>query len=284
MKYNTKQYGSITFHHSLSEHPDAKQFERHCHNGYELIYVTQGQGKYVVESTDYPLCPNTVLLLRPYEYHYVCPDHHCTYERYVVHFSEKLVLDAVASLPFLISDHTENGVYFSNEAVTEHIRAQFTTLGLDCFFQNISSDTEKALYETVLLTAVNQILILLSHVKSETPTREKNEWIDDVMRYLNENLNCDISLEDTARRFYVNKYHLCHAFLKHTGISVFSYLNAKRIALAEQLLENGIPAADVAERVGFHDYSVFYRAYRKVTGKSPSQAKSKYDASKNRPR
>ena len=56
-------------------------------------------------------------------------------------------------------------------------------------------------------------------------------------------------------------------------MSVFSYLATKRIALAEQLLEDGLPANEVAERVGFHDYSVFYRAYKKTTGRSPSQVK-----------
>ena len=54
---------------------------------------------------------------------------------------------------------------------------------------------------------------------------------------------------------------------------MFSYLTTKRIALAQQHLEEGMPAIRVAESVGFRDYSVFYRAYKKITGESPSRAK-----------
>lgn len=276
MFVSTQRYGSTRFHHSCSEHPKIEKFERHCHNGYELIFVVKGNGKYVVESTEYPLYPNTILLLRPYEYHYVCPDGTSAYERYVIHFSSEMLYDAVQRLAIMHpSEQLHSGVYFPAESVNPHISSQFTTLALDCFFQSVQNEEEKALYETVLQSAINQILVLLSYHQSKDSPAPKNAWIGDVIRYLNENLDMPLSLEDIARQFFVSKYHLSHTFLEHTGISVMSYLTAKRIALAEQLLEDGISASEVAERVGFRDYSVFYRAYRKVTGESPAKAKSK---------
>lgn len=33
----------------------------------------------------------------------------------------------------------------------------------------------------------------------------------------------------------------------------------------------GMSAAECARKVGYADYSSFYRAYRKVTGRSPSE-------------
>jgi AraC-like DNA-binding protein len=59
------------------------------------------------------------------------------------------------------------------------------------------------------------------------------------------------------------------------GVSIFSYLTTKRIALAQQMLEDGTPAVDAAYQVGFGDYSVFYRAYRKITGESPAKTKGR---------
>ena len=275
-KFITEQYGHVHFHHSITEIPNSEKFERHCHNSYELIYVVRGNGKYVVEGAEYPLCPHTVLLLRPYEYHYVCPTSDTPYERYVIHFSQELLLDAAKELPFVKnSANTGTGVYFPTEAVHSLILTQLKTLDLD-----FVSDTEKGMdtpsrSETYLRSAVNQILIVLSYVQPNAPQSAETEWVGRIMRYLNENLSEDISLEETARHFFVSKYHLCHAFREHTGISVFSYLTTKRIALAEQLLEDGIAATEVAFRVGFRDYSVFYRAYRKITGESPIKAKSK---------
>ena len=275
-KFITEQYGRVHFHHSTTETPSKEKFERHCHNSYELIYVVHGKGKYIVEGAEYPLAPNTVLFLRPYEYHYVCPMQDTPYERYVVHFSHELLLDATKELPYIkLPTATETGVYFPKESVSTLILTQLKLLDLDCI-----SDTEKVIglpsrSETFLRSTVNQILILLSYIQPDAPQTDGTEWVGEVMRYLNENLSQEISLEETARRFFVSKYHLCHTFREHTGISVFSYLTTKRIALAEQLLEDGISASEVAYRVGFRDYSVFYRAYKKITGESPSMAKSK---------
>jgi AraC-like DNA-binding protein len=39
---------------------------------------------------------------------------------------------------------------------------------------------------------------------------------------------------------------------------------------ARQLIESGTTAAGAAEKVGFGDYSAFYRAYVKIVGKSPT--------------
>ena len=40
--------------------------------------------------------------------------------------------------------------------------------------------------------------------------------------------------------------------------------------LAKQLIEQGETASGAAYKVGFGDYSAFYRAYVKVVGKAPT--------------
>ena len=87
---------------------------------------------------------------------------------------------------------------------------------------------------------------------------------------INNNIEKNISLDRLARRFFVSKYHLCRAFKTYSGISVHAYINRKRIIYAKRLIESGVTASQAAERVGFGDYSAFYRAYIKVVGKSPT--------------
>ncbi len=272
-KFVTNQYGHLHIQHALSPNPNPQNFKRHCHSDYELIYVAQGMGKYVVESMEYPLLPNTVLLLRPYEYHYVCPQSNHAYERYVIHFSEEIFLDATKTLSILYDRQEGAGVYFPSEVISPLILAQFQTVDQDFVSDGERSSALPSRSETVLRTSVNQILLFLSYLQADTPRTHENKWVGEVIRYLGENISSSITLEETAKRFFVSKYHLCHAFRAHTGISVFSYLTTKRIALAEQLLEDGVPATEVALQVGFGDYSTFYRAYRKQMGKSPSEIK-----------
>ena len=146
---------------------------------------------------------------------------------------------------------------------------------LDLFADHDVEDTANlpTRSETLLRTTINQILLLLSFLQPDAPYPAENELVGSLMKYLNEHLTESISLEEMARIFFVSKYHLCHTFREHTGTSIISYLTTKRIALAQQHLEDGIPAIRVAELVGFRDYSVFYRAYRKIVGRSPSYAK-----------
>ena len=79
----------------------------------------------------------------------------------------------------------------------------------------------------------------------------------------------------TAKRFFISKYYLCHLFRKHTGVTVLAYLNSKRIAMAHHLISKGEPPTEVAYRVGFQDYSTFYRAYKKETGQAPTEVASR---------
>lgn len=273
---NTERFKRTKFHHMQTEFPDPSKFERHCHDGFELIYVVRGYGKYIVEGAEYPLAPNTVLLLRPYEYHYVCPQNDCVYERYVIHFSQEMILESVRALSIVQASHKKTmGMYFPQETIDARIRGQFEILDLKVLDSTDSSGKLAPREDSLLRTMINQILIYLSYLQADQPQKEENEWVREVIYYLNENLSREISLEETARHFFVSKYHLCHVFRKYTGISVFSYVNAKRIALAEQLLAEGVAATEVADRIGYRDYSVFYRAYRKSTGKSPSASKAR---------
>ena len=49
------------------------------------------------------------------------------------------------------------------------------------------------------------------------------------------------------------------------------YIIYSRVLYAKQLLAEGVPAVEASTRVGFADYSNFYRSYRKVTGRTPSE-------------
>ena len=52
-------------------------------------------------------------------------------------------------------------------------------------------------------------------------------------------------------------------------IGLKTYINNKKILYAQSLLQAGERPADVCETCGFHDYSTFYRLFRKITGHSP---------------
>ncbi len=253
---------------SVTERPDSADFERHCHGMYEMIYVLRGQGSYMVEGTEYPLQPNTVMLLLPYEYHYVRLEEDAPYERCVINFSPDAPYDAVKTLNRFEGNRTA-GRYFAVEHLPGNIQQIFASLDILRTFCKEEGHQLNGAGRALLRSMLTQLLILLGATGAEDPDVAEETPLSRVLVYLNENLGENISLDDLSRRFFVSKYHLCRAFRQYTGTTFLSYLTTKRIVLAGRLLEEGMPATQVAYRVGFGDYSSFYRAYRKQTGHAP---------------
>ena len=96
-----------------------------------------------------------------------------------------------------------------------------------------------------------------------------------VMRYINSDIQGDLRLDTISGQFFVNKCYLCRAFKQYSGISIHTYINRKRVLYAKQLIESGEAASRAAERVGFGDYSSFYRAYMKYLGVPPTSHQPK---------
>lgn len=261
--------GGFSLHHVATETPDALEFERHTHQMFELIYVVKGRGRYVVEGAEYPLLPGTVLLLRPYEYHYVCPEKNLPYERYVIHFDEEIAFESDSTLACFRDDRFGAGVYFPGESVDGAVLRAFESL--DAIERFAEDETHLLPSGTVMVrTVVTQILLLLGAARPEEPVAPRKDLLFGVIGYINGHLNENLTLDELSKRFFVSKYHLCRAFRQHTGTTFLSYLTTKRIAAAQQMIKEGIPVTEIAYRVGFRDYSSFYRAFRKQTGSSPA--------------
>ncbi len=262
---NGFDFGDVRFCHVFDEKAQQENFFRHSHETYEIIYVIQGSGRYVVEGNECKLCKNTMMIFRPNEYHYVSISPDQAYERYVLYFdksflqgiSEKLVL------PFE-ENPQKHGNFYSAVDVPMSVLPIFERLG------SISAlPEEQAQMLARLLIA--ELVLLLSLADPKTSTKENEPLGARVIKYLNENISSQISLDELAKIFYVSKYYLCRAFRAYNGISIVGYLNGKRAMMAKEMIENGETAANAAFRVGFGDYSSFYRAYRKALGHSPKE-------------
>ena len=98
------------------------------------------------------------------------------------------------------------------------------------------------------------------------PRSEKNA---EILRYIGENLTEILSVEELSRRFYISPYHLMHRFREENGVTLHSYILAKRLMLARDLISSGVSATEACFSCGCRDYSAFARAYKKQFGVSP---------------
>ncbi len=267
-KYIVEEYGKIRFYRSEDERPVPGNFARHCHNNYEIIYVVSGTGKYVVEGECYELRPDTLMLFRPGEFHYVDVQESCRYERCVFHFKAGALHGAKEAIEKLSRVPPGEGNFFE---------ARDFSISVAPIFERFSrlSTLPKKDAERLAPLMLTELVLLLAAADPVAREKKKDEPIGArVIRYLNAHLSEPLSLDILCNNFYVSKYYLCRAFKEHNGISILGYLNSKRVMLAKQMIESGETAVAAAEKVGFSDYSTFYRAYRKSFGRAPTSDKN----------
>lgn len=81
-----------------------------------------------------------------------------------------------------------------------------------------------------------------------------------------------ITLPELAAQFHLSQSSLKICFKALYGVPVASYLRALRMDTAAQLLrESDLPVAEIAHRVGYEDPSRFAAAFRRHTGRRPTE-------------
>jgi two-component system response regulator YesN len=83
--------------------------------------------------------------------------------------------------------------------------------------------------------------------------------------------NPDLCLEDAAEELQISPGYLSRLMKRETGFSFVEYLNRIRVKKATLLMSDpSAKAFEVAERVGYRSQHYFSRAFKKVTGNSPT--------------
>lgn len=265
-RLNTTDKRPIRFGHSVKAVSPQILERSHCHDHYELLFVMEGEGKYVVEGKEYVLSPRSIMITKPLEYHYVKIKPDTKYERYIVVFSEADLLPETAGVLCELMDREDEprSFYFpgtvGDAIVSVYERSQ------------IASELPKEHSASYTRMLLGELIFLFSLANTERTVSYDGDISVRVIKYLNENINRNISLDFLANRFFVSKYYLCRVFKKHNGISIHGYITQKRVMQAKLLIEAGETASAAAYKVGFRDYSAFYRAFVKIVGLPPTNS------------
>ncbi|HUX41440.1 MAG TPA: response regulator [Rectinemataceae bacterium] len=82
----------------------------------------------------------------------------------------------------------------------------------------------------------------------------------------------DLSLESAAEALKISPGHLSRLLKRETGAGFTEYLTRRRIGMAIELMKDpSARVSEAAERSGYRSQHYFSRAFRKVTGSSPSE-------------
>jgi len=245
------------------------KFTTHRPNGrmdYQLLYVASGKAHFYLDGVEQVIPAGNMILYRPGEeqqYSYYGTDHP---EVYWLHFT---------------GGNVEN--ILRKYSIADHMRILHTGTSLEYkrIFLQIIQELKlcREDYEALAVNYLQQLLVLI-HRQLEQKPREKSQFlveeIDSAIRYFHENYHTLISIEEYAASHHMSVSWFIRRFKEYTGSTPTQYILSLRISNAQTLLDStNYHITEIAEIVGYDNPLYFSRLFRKHSGMSPSEFRSR---------
>jgi AraC family transcriptional regulator len=99
--------------------------------------------------------------------------------------------------------------------------------------------------------------------------------VKQLIDYIEAHLDLNLTTGEIARAAGLSKYHLGKAFRTSTGMTLHSYVLARRMRRSREFLANSdLPLAHIAQAVGFSSQSHFTTVFLERTGVTPGRYRS----------
>ena len=245
--------------------------DMHLHEAYEIYLFFKGDVDYFVENKRYHLKQHDMFIFNNRELHAPSVLSDMIYDRYVIHFPAKLIQTLCTPECNLLS-------CFDNRAIGEgNLRklspVQFDNLvGLfDKIYDTLDDDS---IYSNIMtLSAILEILVVVNNIYDNPVSYPQKDSlspvISNIIEYINQNFENDLSLNTIAQQYFLDKSYLCRKFKTECGVTLHQYIVSKRLLYAKKLLANGVNVTEVCLSSGFNNYSNFMRAFKKHVGITP---------------
>jgi AraC-like DNA-binding protein/mannose-6-phosphate isomerase-like protein (cupin superfamily) len=244
----------------------------HSHTFYEILAVrSSGGAEYLVDAQRYKLQPGDIVIVPPGISHRpLLPDTMTEpYKRDVIWMSTEYLNGLLQLFPNNPGPQTIS---------TRLIRTAGTPWAYltDLIHRGVREAEQKRFgWELALAANTAQLLVHLCRAASDNSAKslkaESKELMDNILEYVERHYAEKLTLSDIADKFYVSESTITLTFRKKMGVSFYHWVTQRRLIAAKNLIEGGQLLEEVAQAVGFSDYSSFFRAFKREFGISPKQ-------------
>lgn len=237
--------------HKYETLPNANHFYKHTHNHCEIFLFVDGNASFNIEGNIFKLSPYDIVLIPPQHYHCLILDEFSTYERFVFEFP----VDKYPAVD--IAEVFKKAKVFN---ISDNTRLMSVFLRLK-EYRNIFDDIS---FEKVAHLLVQECIMLLKITVSDPVEYSYNPLTKKILKYINNNIEKPLTVADLSNEFYLSKSHIQNVFFENMKIGIKSYILQKKMIRAKELLESGNLPVEVSEKLGYIDYTTFYRNFKKI--------------------
>lgn len=259
----------------------------HWHPELEISYVHEGTARYHIDYDFFNSQSGDIILIRPNGMHSIHPIENKEH----ITDSIKFHLDLIGySIVDQVSLRYLQPLQTSSFKFIQCIKPSMTGYNdiKNCLFDIFNISKEENRHFVLLLKAkLNELLYLLYYhqyvIKKHTDdTYRKNERIRDLIDYINNNYQQNLTIEFLADYMGYSKTHFMTVFKQHTGTSCTEFIIQVRLNKASEHLINSTTAIiDIANSVGFNNLSNFNRQFKRYYHTTPRQYRKQFTNKKD---
>ena len=239
----------------------------HYHEGVEILRITEGKCRAVINNKSYTAAAGDVLIINPFEAHAIyLSDASEPFSRDCISFLPDKLFPEGSAFELMKSAVFKNALHANESAEISHPIDKIISVGK-------SGDigwTLSVLSGIVELYSVSTRLAVCAYERSDEPSRM--EFVTRVSSYIDANLAYNISTADAAAFCQYTPEHFCRLFKRSFNKTFLSYLNMYRAERAKEYVDRGnFPTvSELGAKFGFLNQNHFGNTFKKHIGILPS--------------
>jgi len=253
---------------------DLAKVEAHSHNYLEFYFFLEGDVSMQIGKQTYRVRSGDMMLIPPHVPHrLIIHSPKTPYRRFVFWISKEFYehLSQLSSAYMYLIEYVDahKDYLFQIDPVSFNtLQSKMIRLLEEMHAERFGKDEQIALYISDFILHINRLV----YEKNEPKNQPINTSLySNLVDYIEQHLDEDLTLERLADEFYVSKYHIAHVFKENVGLSIHQYITKKRLSLCQEAIRAKMNITEVYHAYGFGDYSSFYRAFKKEFGISPKE-------------
>ena len=244
----------------------------HSHHTGELYYLHDGERIYFVDDQVITLRKGELMLIPPGETHSTASS--TGFARTLLNYDVRWLPPELAG-DELVPEGRRFRLYQLSLKEQEETERLLHRMLEEC-------RNGKAHHELSVRALFTELLILLLRAERQELPREAahplHDKVNEIAAYLASHFRQSLTLEDTARRFYISSSYLSRTFYRLTGFHFREYIIHLRIREAKRRLSSTRESIqEVAAAAGFEYLSHFNKTFKKETGQTPLQYRKQAD-------
>jgi len=250
----------------------------HRHDFFEVLYLSKGSGFHIIDGNKYEIQPPCVFFMSPGQAHKI--EFSNDIEGYIFIFTSEFYLinqtnqNRLIEFSFFFTIRQENRPLM--------LESKQDVQFLETLFKKGIAEIEKRekfsvdLLRSVLDLVLTSCAVLYKPDENLLPKGKGNIVVKKFLQLVEENYQNNLTVNEYADKLSITPNHLTQTVNQLTGKTSSQIIKAKQVLEIKGLLvHTNLSVTEIAGQLNFPDQSYFTRFFKRETGISPLQYRTK---------